>query len=78
MTKGLPKRFYAEATLSALAGFFFLLTLAWKDWLERVFGLDPDRHNGSLEWLVVAGLLLAAVSFGALARATRRRALPSA
>ena len=45
-----------------------LLTLVQPDWLEAVFGVDPDRHNGSLEWIVVATLAVAAVTCAGLAR----------
>jgi hypothetical protein len=77
MRKSIPRRFWIEAVLAGLSGFLFLLTLVWKDWIERILGLDPDHHNGSLEWLVVALLLLGAISFGALARAQWRHALPT-
>jgi hypothetical protein len=31
-------------------------------------GLDPDQHNGSVEWLLVAVLLAVAVAMGLVAR----------
>jgi hypothetical protein len=36
-------------------------------------GFDPDRHSGSLEWAIVAGLLLACVVAGLAARGEWRR-----
>lgn len=77
MRGSLPLRFWAEAVLAGLSAFLFLLTLVWRDWIEGVFGFDPDHHNGSLEWLIVAFMLVAALSFGALARSHWRRALPA-
>jgi len=77
MRDALPRRFWAEVALAGLSAFLFLLTLVSRDWIERVFGFDPDHHNGSLEWIVVAALLAAAFSFGALARSHWRRALPA-
>jgi hypothetical protein len=35
---------------------------------EIVFGVDPDHHNGSFEWLIVAVLLAATFVFSLLAR----------
>jgi DMSO/TMAO reductase YedYZ heme-binding membrane subunit len=69
--------FWVETALAAISGFLLLLTLVWRDWIEGVFGVDPDRHNGSLEWLLVAVLLLVTLAFSAMARGhwQRSRAL---
>ena len=45
------------AALATLSGCLFLMTLIWPEWMEAVFGLDPDRGDGSLE-LTIAILLL--------------------
>lgn len=50
-----------------------VVTLAWHDWIETVFGIDPDHGGGWLEWLIVGVLVVATITFGALARADRRR-----
>lgn len=63
-----PRRFWIEAGLAALAGFLFLLTLVWRDWLEEVFGWDPDHHNGSVEWIIVGGLLVITLLLSGAAR----------
>jgi hypothetical protein len=73
MNKRLPTSFWIESALAAASGMLGLLTLVWRDWIEGVFGWDPDHHNGSLEWLLVAALLLAALTLGALARRGWRR-----
>jgi hypothetical protein len=26
-------------------------------WIEAISGWDPDRHDGSVEWLIALGLL---------------------
>jgi hypothetical protein len=44
------------------------LTAAQPDWIEAVFGVDPDRHSGAVEWVVVAGCALVTVTLIALAR----------
>lgn len=40
----------------------------------EAFGFDPDHHNGSAEWLIVAGLLVVSVAFAATGRIEWRRA----
>ena len=56
-----------EAGLGVASGILCLLTLAWKDWLEGVFGWDPDRHSGTVEWLIVVGALAGALHFSGMA-----------
>ena len=67
------KRFWVEAGLASLTGSLCLLTLVSRDWIEVVFGVSPDNHSGSLEWLIVAGLLLVAIVLGFVARRESRR-----
>jgi DMSO/TMAO reductase YedYZ heme-binding membrane subunit len=66
-------RFWLEAGVASLAGFLAVLTLFWRDWIEATSGLDPDRHSGSLEWAIVAGLFLICVTLSVVARAEWRR-----
>jgi hypothetical protein len=70
------RRFWIEAGLSVLCGLLFVLTLAVHDWIEAVFGVDPDQHSGSLEWAIVAALFLTAAAFGLVARREWRAAEP--
>jgi hypothetical protein len=63
----LPIRFWIEAAMASITGVLAILTLIWKDWIEIVFGVDPDHHNGSFEWLIVAVCLAATVVFSLLA-----------
>jgi hypothetical protein len=48
--------FWVEAALSGVTGLVLVLTLVTRDWIEVVFGVDPDGGDGTLEWLLVAGL----------------------
>jgi protein-S-isoprenylcysteine O-methyltransferase Ste14 len=48
----------------------------WRDWIEILTGWDPDNHSGAVEWIVVVGLLVAAVAMGLAAR--RHWRLPTA
>jgi hypothetical protein len=66
-------QFWVETTLASLSGFLCVLTLFWRDWIEAILRVDPDRHSGALEWVIVATLLLATAAFGALARLGWRR-----
>jgi hypothetical protein len=70
-------RFWVEAGLASLCGFLAILTLFWRDWIEALTGFDPDNHNGSFEWLIVAGLLVVCVLVGVAARSEWRRAQPA-
>jgi hypothetical protein len=65
-------RFWVETGLAALTAALFGLTLFWHDWLEAL-RLDPDHHNGTVEWLIVAGLFVLFSAFAASARLEWRR-----
>jgi len=73
MTIHVRARFWVEAGLATLATGLFLLTLVSRNWIELVFGFDPDQSSGSLEWIIVGGLFVLAVAFSAAARAEWRR-----
>lgn len=57
-----------ETAIALLAGLLGVVTIFWHDWIEALTGWDPDHHNGSVEWLIVVGLLVVAVAMGAVAR----------
>jgi hypothetical protein len=61
-------RFGVETAVASCAGALGILTAVWHDWIEALTGWDPDHHNGSAEWLIVAGLLAVAVVMAVLAR----------
>jgi hypothetical protein len=67
-------RFWLEAVFASLCGFLAVLTLFWRNWIEATTGFDPDRHSGSFEWLIVAGLFLVCVLVGVAVRAEWHRA----
>lgn len=67
MKKGLRVWFYAEAILGSLASLLFVYTLFTRDWIENLFHVDPDQGSGYVELLIVAGLLLLALTCGYLA-----------
>ncbi|PWJ05356.1 ABC transporter permease [Streptomyces sp. NWU49] len=57
-----------------MCGLLFLVTLIWPDWIEAVFGVDPDQRSGALEWAIVAVALCATLTFSLLARSEYRGA----
>jgi hypothetical protein len=71
-------RFWVESTLAALAFGLGVVTLIWRDWIEMVFGVDPDRDSGVVEWAIVGTLLATALVSALLARTEwrKRHALP--
>jgi hypothetical protein len=50
-----------EIVCAVLAFALAALTLIRRDWIEEIFGVDPDGGSGTLEWLIVLSLALAAV-----------------
>ena len=74
MPSGLRYRFWLESILGSITGVVAVVTLFSHDWIEAVFGVDPDKGSGSAEWLVVLILLFLTVAFAAGARLEWRRA----
>src|SRR5262249_61826523 len=62
MKKGLRLRFWLEAGLGVITTVLFVVTVVTPDWIEQVFGLDPDGGNGSVERLIVGGLAAVTVA----------------
>jgi len=73
MKRQVRLRMWLETILASTTGVLFLITLVWRDWIERVFGIEPDGGNGSLEWLIVGGLLVATITLFVLARVEWQR-----
>ena len=73
MTSNLRVRFWVEAGLAALCALLAILTLFTRDWIEALTGFDPDNHNGSFEWMIVAALALVCILLSIAARADWRR-----
>jgi hypothetical protein len=77
MKKATTWRFWLEAGLATVSGFLFVLTLIWRNWIEILFGVEPDYGDGSLEWVIVSLLLVATISLFLLARSEWRKAQTS-
>jgi hypothetical protein len=65
--------FFTETVLAVLTGVLGLVTAIWRDWIEIVFGVEPDQGSGALEWGLVAALFAVSAVCGLLARAEWRR-----
>lgn len=74
MRKALRPLFWLETGMALITGILFVITLVWRDWIELVFGVDPDKGNGSLEWLIVGALLVVTLALFTLASFEWRRA----
>ncbi|MFD0266488.1 ABC transporter permease [Streptomyces sp. NPDC127106] len=70
-------RFWAEVVLGSLSALLFLATLIRRDWIELLFGVEPDAGSGALEWLIVGVTALVAALCALGARTEWRRAHPA-
>jgi hypothetical protein len=73
MTQKPGALFFAESVCAVASAVFAVNTLVWRDWIELTLRVDPDHHNGSLEWLIAFGLLALAFVLGTMARREWRR-----
>jgi hypothetical protein len=69
----LRARFWFECALAAASGTLSVLTLAWRDWLEAILPIEPDRRSGSVEWLIIAMLVAITLVSASLAGIEFRR-----
>lgn len=66
-------RFWIEVALAVMAAGLAVLTLITREWIELLFGIDPDQGSGALEWALVAALFVASVALALIARWDRNR-----
>ncbi len=74
MRNALRWRFWLETSVATVTSILFVITLVRRDWIEIVFGVDPDNRNGALEWLIVGALLVVTIMLFTLASYEWRRA----
>jgi hypothetical protein len=79
-----PRRLsWVELGCASVAAILFVVTALWKDWIEIVFGVDPDAGSGALEWLIPTLFLVVALVLSVSAgrrlhgRRVRARSSPS-
>lgn len=68
------RSFWIELALALVSFALLLLTLAWPEWIEGLFGLDPDAGSGAAEWAVAAAFAISSAVWGLRARSHRRTA----
>ena len=66
-------RFWLETGVAIATGIMLVITLVRRDWIEVVFGIDPDNSSGTLEWLIIAALLVVTITLFTLASYEWRR-----
>ena len=67
MRNALRRRFWLETGIAIVTSILFAITLVQRDWIEIVFGIDPDNRSGILEWLIVGALLVVTLTLFTLA-----------
>lgn len=77
MRNALRHRFWLEMVMVIVTSTLLVFTLVQRDWIEIVFGVDPDNRNGALEWLIVGALLVVTITLFTLASYEWRRARAS-
>ncbi len=72
-------RFWVWLALAIVSMVLLVGTVAWPDWIEIVFRVDPDHGSGWLEWAIVAAAFALTVTFSVTAcRAWRSVSRPAA
>jgi len=66
------RRYWFELVAAGISSVLLVVTLFWKDWI--IFGVDPDKGSGTLEWLIVGAFFVIAVVSSVLARREWHRA----
>ena len=71
-------RYILELACAVVSGILAVLTLAVHDWIEAVFGVDPDSGSGLVELAIVVTLFIISAALAAdgirLVRLERARA----
>ena len=70
-------RFWLELVCGLLGAVLFVVTLVTREWIELIFGVDPDNGSGTLELAIAFGLLSVSIVSGLLAVRELRRAQPT-
>ena len=66
-------RFWIETVCGTVGAILFVVTLFSREWIEAIFGVDPDGGSGALEFGIAFGLLAVSVVSSTLALREWRR-----
>lgn len=56
---------WVEFALAVISALLTVLTMAWPDWIEGLFEVDPDAGSGSSEWGITLAFFVATVALAA-------------
>jgi hypothetical protein len=71
------RRFWLESAIFVLSFASLAATLVDPEWIEAVFGVEPDGGSGALEWGLTLALAAMALLTSSLAWLEWRRARPA-
>jgi hypothetical protein len=74
MIQAMRFRFWLETGMATITFILSVITSVWRDWIEIVFGIEPDGGNGSLEWLILGALAVVTITLFVQVRYEWRRA----
>lgn len=57
---------WIRIVVPSIASVMALGTALWWDWIERIFGFDPDHHSGSIERELIISVFFAVMLFATL------------
>ena len=66
-------RIFLERLLAGTTAVLGAVTIFWRDWIEGVFGWDPDHHSGAAEIGIILGIFAISVIFFLVSRTEQRR-----
>ena len=69
------RRFWVDVLLALVSAALFAITLVWHDWIELIFGVDPDEGNGLVEVLVSGSFLAMTLVIAVFSRLEWRRGI---
>ncbi len=62
------RRFWVEAVAGVVTGVMLVVTAIWPTWIERLWEVEPDGGDGSLEWALVGVLAVVTITLSVVAR----------
>lgn len=70
-------RFWVALAVGGMSAVLAVITLISREWIELLFGVDPDHGSGLLEWMIVVIMAMIAVACLGWSRMEWRRIHPA-